>query len=88
MSIEVRNKNLDKIERKSRILGLLALICIIYAVVSYYLHSIGVWSPFDIDWLIALVLYIELRVRKLENDIYKSILTREHELKVKGEEKK
>jgi len=44
-------KNLDKMERRSKILGLLALICIIYAVVSYFLHSMGIWSPFDMDWL-------------------------------------
>ena len=37
----------------------------------------GIWSPFDIDWLIALILYIELRVRKMENDIYKFSLTKE-----------
>jgi len=75
----IKNKmeNLDKMERRSKILGLLALICIIYAVVSYFLHSVGIWSPFDIDWLIALILYIELRVRKMENDIYKFILTKE-----------
>jgi len=35
------------------------------AVVSYFLHSVRIWSPFDIDWLIALILYIELRVRKM-----------------------
>ena len=34
--IKNKMKNLDKMERRSKILGLLALICIIYAVVSYF----------------------------------------------------
>jgi len=57
VNLTVTDENLDKMERRSKILGLLALIYYICSGFIFFLHSVGIWSPFDIDWLIALIYF-------------------------------
>lgn len=60
---------------RSKLGRILPYIFLAYALGSYYLHSVGFWEympPFD--WLIALILYIELRLQKLKADILEAVL--------------
>ncbi len=65
----------EKALKVRRIPSWLPYVFLAYSLISYYLHAIDFWGhAIPLDWLIALVLYIELRLQKLRADILEAIL--------------